>query len=94
MRLADTDILIDVQRGYAPAVTWFSTLPEGVNVELIVMLDALPQMTAPREALSMLELIGSLPKSPTPRAFSAWAEYERFLQDEKEATVFTQQPRR
>jgi predicted nucleic acid-binding protein len=26
--LLDTDILIDIQRGHAPALTWFSSLPE------------------------------------------------------------------
>jgi predicted nucleic acid-binding protein len=28
MYLVDTDILIDIQRGYAPAVTWFASLSE------------------------------------------------------------------
>jgi hypothetical protein len=28
MYLLDTDILIDVQRGYLPAIAWFSSLTE------------------------------------------------------------------
>lgn len=28
MRLLDTDILIDVQRGHPPALAWFSSLTE------------------------------------------------------------------
>jgi predicted nucleic acid-binding protein len=28
MYLLDTDVLIDIQRAYAPALTWFATLTE------------------------------------------------------------------
>ena len=28
MYLLDTDVLIDIQREYASALTWFATLPE------------------------------------------------------------------
>lgn len=28
MYVLDTDVLIDIQRGYAPAVVWFATLSE------------------------------------------------------------------
>ena len=28
MYLLDTDILIDIQRGHPPALTWFTSLPE------------------------------------------------------------------
>jgi hypothetical protein len=28
MYLLDTDVLIDIQREYAPALTWFATLTE------------------------------------------------------------------
>ena len=28
MYLLDTDVLIDIQRGHAPAITWFASLSE------------------------------------------------------------------
>ena len=54
-------------------------LPEGARVEVIVVLPGKPE---PRR-ISMLELLESLP--PGPRAFPTWEEYERHLQQEKNA---------
>jgi hypothetical protein len=54
-------------------------LPEGARVEVIVVL---PEAT-PSCRISMLELLESLP--PGPRAFPTWDEYERHLQEEKNA---------
>jgi hypothetical protein len=53
-------------------------LPEGAKVEVIVVL---PEKPAHRG--SMLDLVESLP--PGPRAFPTWEEYEKFLQEEKNA---------
>ncbi len=38
MLLLDTDILIDIQRGHAPALAWFSSLTEIPNVPGLVVL--------------------------------------------------------
>ena len=54
-------------------------LPEGAKVEVIVVL---PETPEPRFG-SALEFLESLP--PGPRAFKTWEEYERFLQEEKNA---------
>ena len=54
-------------------------LPEGAKVEVIVVLPEKPQ---PQFA-SALEFLESLP--PGPRAFPTWEEYEKFLQEEKDA---------
>ncbi len=54
-------------------------LPEGVKVEVIVVLPEKPE--PPR--MSMLEFLATLP--PGPRAFPTWEEYERFLREEKNA---------
>jgi hypothetical protein len=54
-------------------------LPEGANVEVIVVL---PDQGKPGR-VSMLEFVESLP--PGPRAFPTWEEYERHLQEEKNA---------
>jgi hypothetical protein len=54
-------------------------LPEGTKVEVIVVVPETPE--PPR--ISMLEFLKSLP--PGPRAFKTWEEYERHLQEEKNA---------
>ncbi len=53
-------------------------LPEGAKVEVIVVLPEKPAHLG-----SMLDLVESLP--PGPRAFPTWEEYEKFLQEEKNA---------
>lgn len=55
-------------------------LPEGVKVEVIVVLPEKP--VGPRFA-SALEFLESLPTSPSPRAFPTWEEYEKHLQEER-----------
>ncbi len=52
-------------------------LPVGAKVEVIVVLPERPQR------MSMLEFVKSLP--PGPRAFPTWEEYEKHLQEEKDA---------
>jgi hypothetical protein len=54
-------------------------LPEGTRVEVIVVL---PEPAKPQFG-SALEFLESLP--PGPRAFKTWEEYERHLQEEKNA---------
>jgi hypothetical protein len=54
-------------------------LPEGAKVEVIVVF---PAQLGPHR-ISMLEFVQSLP--PGPRAFPTWEEYERHLQEEKNA---------
>jgi hypothetical protein len=55
-------------------------LPEGAQVEVIVVL---PREAAHTRRMSMIELLEKLP--PGPRAFDTWEEYERFLQEEKDS---------
>ncbi len=54
-------------------------LSDGARVEVIVVLPEKPEL----HRISMLELVESLP--PGPRAFPTWGEYERHLQEEKNA---------
>ncbi len=56
-------------------------LPEGARVEVIVGLPQDPE----RPRMSMLEFLDSLPAAPSPRCFPTWEEYERHLQEEKDA---------
>jgi len=39
MYVLDTDILIDIQRGHEPAVSWFKALPELPSVPGIVIME-------------------------------------------------------
>lgn len=55
-------------------------LPEGVTVEVIVVLPPAPAAPAHGSALEYLE---SLP--PGPRAFPTWEEYDRHLKAERDA---------
>jgi hypothetical protein len=54
-------------------------LPEGVKVEVIVIMPPTPS----RPHASVLEFLETLP--PGPRAFKTWEEYEQFLGEEKDA---------
>jgi hypothetical protein len=56
-------------------------LPEGALVEVIVVL---PPQPRPRRR-SMVEFLETLPPGPSPRCFPTWEEYERHLQEEKDA---------
>jgi hypothetical protein len=53
--------------------------PEGARVEVIVMV---PEQPRPHR-IPMWEFVKSLPAGP--RAFPTWEEYERYLQEEKDA---------
>jgi hypothetical protein len=54
-------------------------LPEGVKVEVIVVVPEKPKT----QTVSMLEFLESLP--PGPRAFPTWEEYERHLREERDS---------
>jgi hypothetical protein len=54
-------------------------LPEGVKVEVIVVL---PEQPKPQFG-SALEFLESLPSGP--RAFKTWEEYEQHLKEERNA---------
>jgi hypothetical protein len=56
-------------------------LPEGAKVDVVVVLSQKPSL--PRT--TMLELLETLPSGPSPRGFPTWEEYERHLQEEKDA---------
>jgi predicted nucleic acid-binding protein len=59
--LLDTDVLIDVQRGHAPAVTWFAELPEAPSIPGIVKMELIQAARNPGELQSALRLVAHLP---------------------------------
>lgn len=61
MHLLDTDILIDVQRGYAPALAWFSGLEEMPSVPGFVVMELIQDARNAREVRQALRLVAPLP---------------------------------
>ena len=59
--LLDTDILIDVQRGYSPAVAWLSSLPEPPSVPVPVVMELIQDAQNTRQVRQALKLIAPLP---------------------------------
>lgn len=47
--------------------------------------ELLDEPAKPTRRMSMIELVDTLPKEPSPRCFATWEEYERHLQEEKDA---------
>jgi len=41
MLVLDTDIMVDIQRGFAPAIEWLRTLPETPAITVITLLELL-----------------------------------------------------
>jgi predicted nucleic acid-binding protein len=39
MYLVDTDVMIDIQRGYGPALAWFASLPELPSIPGFVVME-------------------------------------------------------
>ncbi|HBL26548.1 MAG TPA: VapC toxin family PIN domain ribonuclease [Acidobacteria bacterium] len=61
MYLLDTDILIDVQRGYSPAVRWFSSLPVAPSVPVLVIMELIQDAQDARQVHQVMKLVAPLP---------------------------------
>jgi predicted nucleic acid-binding protein len=80
MDLVDTDALIDIQRGHAPAVAWFRSLTQLPAAPGIVVMELIQDARNLREIRRALKLVAPLQVvSPTEsdckRAFSDFAAY-------------------
>jgi predicted nucleic acid-binding protein len=60
MRLIDTDVLIDVQRGYQPALAWFTTLTELPQVPGIVVMELYQSVQHQQDARAVAKLVQPL----------------------------------
>jgi predicted nucleic acid-binding protein len=60
MRLLDTDILIDIQRGHPPAVAWFATLTEMPSISGIVVMELIQDAHNAQQVRQALKLIAPL----------------------------------
>lgn len=61
MLLLDADVLIDIQRGYAPALSWFETAPEIPSVPGFVVMELVQDARNLQEVRKALKLIAPLP---------------------------------
>jgi predicted nucleic acid-binding protein len=77
--LLDTDVLIDIQRAYAPALTWFATLTELPTVPGLVV-ELIQDAHNARQVRQVLKLVAPLPvvwptTADCQRALSAFIAY-------------------
>ena len=61
MYLLDTDVLIDIQRAYVPALTWFATLTELPAVPSLVVMELIQDAQNARQVRQALKLVPPLP---------------------------------
>lgn len=60
MRLLNTDVLIDIQRGHPPAVAWFATLAELPSVPGFVVMELIQDAQNAQQVRKALKLIAPL----------------------------------
>lgn len=61
MRLCDTDVLVDLVRGYAPAMQWFQTLGEPAGVAGIAYMEVIAGCANKSEVARVHALLTPLP---------------------------------
>lgn len=76
MYILDTDVLIDVQRGYAPAIEWFSNLEELPSVPGFVVMELIQDSQNASQVRQALKLV-----EPLPVAWPTETDCERALSD-------------
>jgi len=77
--LLDTDVLIDIQRGFQPAVDWFAGLDETPAVPGLTAMELIQDARNAQEVRNAQELVAAMPILwPRPAACAeALAEYAR-----------------
>lgn len=61
MYVLDTDILIDVLRGYQPAIDWFTTLKEVPSISGFVAMELIQNAKNKQQVNQVFKLIAPLP---------------------------------
>lgn len=61
MYLIDTDVLIDIQRGHAPAIAWFASLSELPGVPGFVVMELVQDAQNKQQVRKALQLVAPLP---------------------------------
>ncbi|MEH1908322.1 PIN domain-containing protein [Nostoc sp.] len=76
MYLLDTDVLIDIQRGHAPAITWFASLSELPSVPGFVVMELIQDAQNKQQLSNALKLV-----APLPVVWATEADLTRTLSD-------------
>lgn len=76
MYLLDTDVLIDIQRGYTPAIDWFSSLAEVPSVPGFVVMELVQDSQNVQQVRKALQLV-----APLPMIWATEADCARALSD-------------
>ena len=61
MYLVDTDVMIDIQRGYEPAIAWFASLPELPSISGFVVMELIQDAQNQQQVRRVLQLVKPLP---------------------------------
>lgn len=61
MYLLDTDVLIDIQRGHAPAIAWFASLSEIPSIPGFVVMELIQDAQNKQQVRKALQLVAPLP---------------------------------
>jgi predicted nucleic acid-binding protein len=59
--LLDTDVLIDIQRGYAPALAWFTGITELPSIPGLVVMELIQDAQNMQQVRRALRLVAPLP---------------------------------
>lgn len=60
MYLLDTDVLIDIQRGYTPAIEWFANLSEVPSIPGFVVMELIQGAQNKEQVRRVLQLVAPL----------------------------------
>jgi predicted nucleic acid-binding protein len=61
MYIVDTDVMIDIQRGYGPALAWFASLPELPSIPGFVVMELIQDAQNKEQVRKVLQLVAPLP---------------------------------
>jgi|ERR687892_782269 predicted nucleic acid-binding protein len=76
MLLLDTDVLIDVQRGFPPALDWLASLAEIPSVPGLVVMELIQDANNTQQVREALKLV-----APLPVVWPTRADCDRALSD-------------
>jgi predicted nucleic acid-binding protein len=61
MYLVDTDVMIDIQRSYSPALAWFASLSELPSIPGFVVMELIQDAQNKQQVRKVLQMVAPLP---------------------------------